>query len=634
LRAEDQLVPDPNRARVRLTSAVLVVAAFAAYHNAFDAPFVFDDPLAIVENPTIRRLWPVSDVLFPPRGEGLSVEGRPVLNLTLAVNYALGGTAVRGYHVVNVLIHALATLTLFGLLRRTLLLPRLRDRFGRDALPLATLTALMWSLHPLQTESVTYIIQRAESLVGLFYLLTLYGFVRGLGTECDRVARHRTIPGGTSGPALPSKPWHLVGFLACLTGMATKEVMVSAPLLVLLFDRTFASGTFRAAWRTRWRMHTALFSTWVLLAALVLRTGTRGGTAGFGINVTPVAYALTQFEAVSRYIWLSFWPHPLIFDYGVDWVERVSDVLPYAAVLLVLIAAIIISWRRRPAAAWLGFLFFAVLSPTSSIVPGNRQTLAEHRMYLPLAAVITLVVGSTYAFVGGRREARACYVAGVAGALALGILTVRRNVDYRSELALYHDTAVKRPANGFARYNFGKALADANRHSEALTEYESALRLMGASPGVHYNLANSLAALGRNNEAVAQYRAALRESPGYGRAHFNLGNVLVELGRKQEAVAQFEAAVASEPGLVEARVNLGGVLLELGRLPEARQQLEQVLGTEPKHLLALFNLGNVNLLEQRWDDATRYFEAVVALRPDLAIARERLELARHRKTLR
>jgi hypothetical protein len=148
--------------------AVLVAAIVAAYINSLSVPFVFDDPLAITENPTIHHLWPLSDVLFPPHGKGLSVEGRPVLNLTLALNYAIGGTSVQGYHVVNILIHALSTLTLFGLVRRTLLLPRLRERFGSAALPLAAIVAALWSLHPLQTESVTYIIQRAESLVGLF----------------------------------------------------------------------------------------------------------------------------------------------------------------------------------------------------------------------------------------------------------------------------------------------------------------------------------------------------------------------------------------------------------------------------------------------------------------------------------
>ena len=206
--------------------------------------------------------------------------------------------------------------------------------------------------------------------------------------------------------------------------MATKEVMVSAPLMVLLFDVVFVSRTFSRAWRLHRSLHAALFSTWLLLAALVLNTGTRGGTAGFGINVTPWAYALTQFQAVVHYVWLSLWPHPLIFDYGVQWVRTVAEVLPYAAALLSLIAATVVAWRRWPMAAWLGTLFFAVLSPTSSFVPGNRQTLAEHRMYLPLplAAVVVLIVCAVYRCAHNRP--RRLVVAAGAAALGLGLLTV------------------------------------------------------------------------------------------------------------------------------------------------------------------------------------------------------------------
>jgi Tfp pilus assembly protein PilF len=622
LRPEAQVVPtNPGHARTLLIAAGLVVAVIGAYHNSLSAPFVFDDPLAITENPTIRRLWPLTDVLFPPRGEGLSVEGRPILNLTLAINYAFGGTSVRGYHVVNILIHALATLTLFGVVRRTLALPRLRERFGAAALPLAAIIALLWAVHPLQTESVTYVIQRAESLVALFYVLTFYCFVRGLAFH---VIREKPPE---------ARIWFGLAAAACFVGMATKEVMVSAPLMVLLFDRAFVTGTFRDTLRQRGWVHIALFSTWILLAVLVFRTGTRGGTAGFGINVTSFDYALTQFEAVTRYVWLSLWPHPLIFDYGTAWVEHAVDVLPYAIGLFTLIGITIVGWWRWPSVAFLGLLFFAVLSPTSSIVPGNRQTLAEHRMYLPLAAVVAGIVCTAYLVAGGKKRARGVTWIGILTGASLALLTVRRNVDYRSELALYHDTAVKRPRNGFARYNFGKALAETGRHADALPEYEAALRLMANAPGINYNLANSLVALGRKQEAIARYEAALQAEPRYARAHFNLGNVLVELGRREDARQHFAAAVQADPQFVEARLNLGGVLLELRQLKEAQEQFEHVLRRDSRQVLALFNLGNVCLLERRWAEAIRCFEAVIALQPDLAVARQRLEMAQRQERL-
>jgi Tfp pilus assembly protein PilF len=410
--------------------------------------------------------------------------------------------------------------------------------------------------------------------------------------------------------------------------MATKEVMVSAPLMVLLFDRAFVGESWPELWRKRRGLHFALFSTWLLLAFLVLRSGTRGGTAGFGINVTPWAYALTQFEAVTRYVALSFWPYPLIFDYGVVWVHRVSDVLPYVGAVAALVTGTIVAWRRWPTVGWLGILFFAVLSPTSSIVPGNRQTIAEHRMYLPLAAISSLVVCGAYLAASHRRRAQVLGWAGLATAAAFGALTVRRNEDYRSEVALYRDTALKRPENGFARYNLGKAYAEAGHHAAAVPEYEAALPLLADAPGIHYNLANSFTALGRTDDAIRHYEAALRAEPHYGRAHFNFANLLVEIGRKEEAAVHFAKAVEADPLFLEARVNLGAVLLDLGRAEEARVQLEEVLQHEPRHVLALFNLGNVCLIEQRWTDAIHFFATVITIQPDLAVARERLALAR------
>ena len=223
---------------------LIVLAVLAAYRNSFSGPFIFDDIASIVDNPTIRRLWPVSVPLWPPFSGGQTVGGRPILNLSLAVNYAWGGADVRGYHAVNLGIHILAALTLFGLVRRTLERAKLAD--GRAAcpgraLPTALVVALLWALHPLQTESVTYIIQRAESLMGLFYLLTLYCFVR----FTERGSSFVPLRGTSADEEAGGVVWAWLSVVCCLLGMATKEVMVSAPVIVFLYDRTFVSGTFR-----------------------------------------------------------------------------------------------------------------------------------------------------------------------------------------------------------------------------------------------------------------------------------------------------------------------------------------------------------------------------------------------------
>ena len=304
---------------------VIAAAALAAYHNSFAVPFVFDDELAIVANQTIRSLW---TALSPPQDAemgGLPMSGRPVVNVSIWLNQALSGSAVGSYHVVNLLVHVLAGLVLFGVVRRTLRQPVLASRFGAHAFELALLAAALWTLHPLQTESVTYISQRAEALLGLWYLLTLWCFIRA------------TEPGA-------SPKWGRWAFVVCLLGMATKEVMVSAPIFVALYDRAFVAGSWREAWVQRRKLLLALASTWLLLAWFVASGGgTRGVSAGFGLGVSSWTYLLTQCQAILLYLKLSFWPHPLVLDYGTGLVRSVTEVWWQGVILVVLLGG---AWCR------------------------------------------------------------------------------------------------------------------------------------------------------------------------------------------------------------------------------------------------------------------------------------------------
>ena len=607
-----------NRSAVFWAGAALALVMVGVYLNSLSAPFVFDDPPSITANPTIRQLWPPWTALSPPSGQGLTVDGRPVLNFSLALNYAAGGTAVQGYHALNLAIHLSAALALLGIVRRTLRRPALRGRFGDAALPLAFAVALLWAVHPLQTESVTYVIQRAESLMGLFYLLTLYFFIRGVEAE-------RLWVGWA---------WFVAAVSACLFGAATKEVTASAPLLVLLYDRALVAGTFREAWRQRWRLYAGLALIWPLLAWLVLGTGGRGGTAGFGIDVAWWFYALTQFQAICHYLWLTVWPHPRIFDYGTAWARHAADVVPYAVIILALVAGTMWSLVRRPALGFLGMWFFCILAPTSSILPGNRQTLAEHRMYLPLAVVIVVAVLGVHRLIGrGQNRSRAGHLTlalSVVLAAVLGGLTVRRNEDYRSELVLYRDTVAKRPNSAFARYNLGKALAESGAPAESIAHYEAALRLEPGWAHVHYNLGNALSDLGRFAEAVAHFQSAVRLKPDYAKAHYNLGNALIQLGQKPAALEAYRTAVDLRPDYLEARDNLGSVLLELGRPAEAIPHYEKVLAASPGRAETHCNLATACLLLGRVSEAIRHCETALRLNPGLAPARERLQQAQQR----
>jgi protein O-mannosyl-transferase len=237
--------------------------------------------------------------------------------------------------------------------------------------------AVIWIVHPLQTEAVTYISQRCESLMGLFYLLTLYGFIRG--------AESRTPAG-----------WFALSVAACFLGMATKEVMVTAPVMVLLYDRTFVSGTFREACHSTWRLYLGLAGSWLLLGYLM--TGAHNRGVGYGPGLTWWAYALTECRVVLHYLRLAVWPHPLIFDYG-EYVPtgHLAALAPYALILAILATVVFFELKRHPAIGFVGAWFFVVLAPTSSVVPITASPMAEHRMYLPLASVVTLIVVGAFA---------------------------------------------------------------------------------------------------------------------------------------------------------------------------------------------------------------------------------------------
>src|ERR1035438_7912775 len=160
-------------------------------------------------------------------------------------------------------------------------------------------------------------------------------------------------------------------------------------------EQQHEDGTFREAWRRRWRVFAGLGATWLLLLFLVRSTHGRNGSFGVGSGVSWWSYALAQFPAIAHYLRLSVWPHPLTFDYGTQWVTGLWAVLPYALLVVALIAAttwaLLCPGMGCKALGFAGAWFFAILAPTS-LMPGNRQTAAEHRMYLALIPLVLLAV--------------------------------------------------------------------------------------------------------------------------------------------------------------------------------------------------------------------------------------------------
>jgi len=550
--------------------AVLLVASVGVYLNSLGNPFLFDDLPLIRDNPDLHQHWRPWQIIFTR-----TYRTRPVFGLSLGINYGVGGLDVRGYHVVNIAVHFLAALTLFGVVRRTLRLERLRERFAGAADWLVLATALIWTVHPLQTQSVTYIVQRCESLMGLFYLLTLYAVIRGTGS------RH-------------SIPWYALAVIACALGMGTKQVMVTAPFVVLLCDRTLIAGSLREVLRRRWGLYVGLAATWGMLAPTFYGAGHLDwiarelliGRLGFTQNPipTPWEYARSQFGVLTHYLWLTVWPSGLCLDYAWPVATTVRQVLPPAILVVALMALTIWGVARRRAAGLAGASAFAILAPTSSVMPIQDLAL-EHRMYLPLAAVTAIVVAG--GFLAGRRLLRylvasddhrntvgvvlsLVLVATVAG--ILGHRTVRRNADYASDLTLWSHIVAKCPENARAHYTVGNALARRGRMVEAIPHYREALCLKPNYADAHNNLGNALMGLGRWDEAAGEYREAVRVNPSHYDAYNNLGAILAMQGKKDEAAACFREALRLKPDFGEALSNLARLAAQSTREAFLRRQ--------------------------------------------------------------
>ena len=584
-----------------LSCCLLVAVGVAVYWNGLAAPLVWDDDPAIVTNQTIRAVLPLSGSLSPPLET--PVAGRPIVNLSLALNYAMGGLDETGYHVWNLGVVIASALLLFGIVSRTLA----RD-YGGTADGMALVAALAWLVHPLLSETVDYVTQRTESMMGLFLLLTLYAAIR------SRQARGSTA-------------WPAVSIASCALGMATKESMAVAPLAVLLYDRVFEFGSFGEAVRSRRFLYAGLAATWVELGALMWRwPRSTVGLAGVG----PWTYFLNQIEMIARYLGLAVWPRSLVLDYGLPRALTVREVAPQALLLLLMCLATAIALVRRPAIGFLGAMFFLTLAPTSSFVPIASEVGAERRMYLPLAALIVFAVTLGW-FVVGRLRARLPARSGtllggavcvaVAMVAALGVRTVYRNREYATPMSLWESVVARRP-QGRARFALATELMTAGRHDEAIAQLREAVHDF---PDARAGLGTELFVEGRAVEAIGVLDEFVRASPAQPNripARLMLGEALMSQGRLDQAVSQFKAVLDQDPlnssaqqNMVLAHRALAARWLEQRNATQAAVEAREALRIDPQNADAHNLLGVALASEGRFADAIAEFRESLQIDP-------------------
>ncbi len=611
---------DPRPWPLGLAAALVLIAAGLAYANSFAGAFVYDDFNAIVHNPSLRSLWPPWEAAWAP--PNTTPTGRPLFNFSLALGFALSGEAPWGQHLISVLVHALAGLALLGVLRRSLAAPRLRAQLGPRSHDIALAICLLWTVHPLHAHAVAYSAQRSEALMGLFFLLTLYCAIR---------ARHSS-----------GLRWPLLAVLSCALGALSKEMLVAAPLLVAAHDLVFMPQPARRVAARRWRLWLALaVCCWPILLALALARP-RSLSVGAGVDgIGPLDYLLTQLEVQVHYARLVFWPHPLCFDEQWPLAGGLGDVWPQALAVLAAGGLSLYALLRRSPWGFVGAWFFAILAPTSSVLPISTEVAAEHRVYLPAAGL--LAAAGVLAALGlrrlARRSGRPRLLRGAAAVLVAGLVallmlqTTRTNALYHDPLRLWRDVIAKCPDNHVAHQNLGLVLERRGRPAAARAAYQRALALEPDYTPALNNLAMLKLAEGELDEAARMLRRAVERRPDYAAAWSNLAAVRRRRGDLDGAVAALQRSLTSAANRrrADCAYNLGLALLARGRAGDADAAIaafEQALA----HALAPdaaahFQLGRLLLERGRRAAAARHLRRCLELDPDQAAARRLLRKA-------
>lgn len=593
-----------RRTKILFLSVILLMATtLLAYSNSFNGPFIFDD-VQITDNPQLHHLFPINDVI--------GQTNRPLLNLSLAINYHINGLDARGYHLFNFFVHLLAGLFLLGFLRRVFQSPAMVGRYGSRGDWLALVIAILWAAHPLQTNSVTYIIQRAEAMMGLFYLGTLYCAMRFFVTD--------------------SRPWIIGAVLFCGLGMMSKEVMVTAPLVVLLTENILWGSSWREIARKRKYFYTGLFLTWLIPLWLLTTSEEYKNSVGFGIKtVNTFEYAITQPGVILHYLKLAFIPTGLCLNYQWPVATTAGEIIAPLLVILGLIALTVFAYNARHALSFWGFWFFLILGVTSSFIP--IQDLAfEHRMYLPLLSVIVLgTLGADWLLVKlvpsekPRVVVAACLCVGMVG--WLGTLTFLRNQDYRSAEVMWRDILRKRPVNLQAYNDLGLTLIHEGKFDEALIYLNKAIEINPRYIVPYNNIGLAYLNKGDTPRAIEFFTKAIRYKPDYAEAYNNLGLAYARRGDDRTAQRHYERAISVDPHYVEAYNNLGIIYLNERRLDAAQDLFDKAIHEKPHYPAAYNNRGIVEIYRGRFKVAEGYFRQALYLNPEYAKALNNLGVA-------
>lgn len=613
-----------------LRCAVLLSAVLVAYVPAYRGGYIWDDldhHLPVTQRDRtvagLARYW------FEP---GATPQYYPLTHTAFWLESQLWGLAPLGYHVVNVVLHALNGVLLFVLLRRL-------------GLPFPFVAALLFALHPVHVESVAWVSQRKNTLSGLFYLLALLSYLRfdapdrtrgaAAGAEAD------AAPDGARGAASDGargaapRAWRRWGFwclalLCFVLALLSKTVTCTLPAVIVVLLWWKRGGV---SWRSLWPT-LPLFAIGVGFAFVTIHLEkTNVGATGADWQLSTLERVLLAGRTSSFYAGKLVWPIPLMTVYPrweVDARQAAQWLYPLG--VLAVLAWLWFARGRLGRGALAAVLCFGgTLLPALGffdVYPFRYSFVADHYAYLASIPIIALVVAAVGGYVR-TLGATARFVGSAATAvlvLACGGGVWSRCDVYRDAFALWSDAVAKNPAAWVAQLNLGAEFQKRGDLPAALRHDEAAVRLKPTYPDAHYNYANDLQRGGRIDDAIRHFNEALRLRPDYADAHFNLAKLLAGRNQAEAALRHFGEAVAFDPNLLAARCDMALELLKLGRVDEAIRTLQEAVARDANADEAHYRLGIALCAAGRLDEGIAAYREAIRLQP--ANGGRRLVLAR------
>lgn len=566
--------------------SLFLVLGTIAYINSFEVPFYFDDADNI-KHPDLR-IEAISMESVSTAIAGGTIPTRPISNFSFGLNYYLGEYRVQGYHLVNLLIHVLTAFLLFCLVNEMVRLDE-KSIYAKNRVLISFSTALLWLLHPTATQSVTYIVQRMNSLAAMFYVMCILLYVYGrIQHKTDGVRPER------------SSIWlfYILSLLSGLLAIGSKETAATLPVTVFMVEWFFIQKLsfkwFRKGILIFFIPLSFIFSlAWIYTGGRIIERTLQGfGGRDFSLEER----LFTELRVVIHYISLFLYPHPgrLTFDY--DFPLSTSLLSPlstlYAALLLTafLIAAIFLTQKQRLLSFCI-FWFFITLSIESTIVP--LEIIYEHRLYLPLMMLILAVVLILY---GAIRNASVvlCIIFGIS--LVFMQWTIERNDVWRTPLLFWQDAVRKTPRNERVHANLGGVYFNLKEYDKAILHYTTSITLNPGRPNAYSGLGAVWAKLDDEEKAEYYFSKALSAQSSYTPALLSIGRLMFRQGRYLSVIGYMKTLVNHNMDIgfvVEAYRMLGSSYLKKGLLGEAREAFEKALELSGDDFGALNGLAQV-----------------------------------------